>query len=182
MSYLKKVYWKNKTEKSFKTYKKQKNSCSRRYKDERKRFLNNLIPSFVTYNKLFCKTIKPFLSNKGNYRSQIKLVEKDELLQDDALIGKELNEFFKNAVSILNINENSFITNRKSDDIIDLIDKAIDKYEFPSSILLIQKHLENHDIFSFKTVGLLVSGRKHETVSVKMGNEKNWASPKQKLL
>ena len=38
--------------------------------------------------------IKPFFSNRGNYGSQIKL-EKDEALQDDDLIAKELNKFFK---------------------------------------------------------------------------------------
>ena len=98
-SHLEKVYYKNKSEKSFKAYKKQKNFCSRLYKKERKRFFNNLNPSFVTDNKLFWKTIKPFFSNKGSYGWQIKLVEKDEVLEDDDLITKELNKFFKNALS-----------------------------------------------------------------------------------
>ena len=34
----------------------------------------------------------------------------------------------------------------------DPIDKAIDKYKFHPSILLIQKHLKNRDVFSLKTV------------------------------
>ena len=37
-------------------------------------------PSFVTDNKSFWKTIKPFFSNKGNYVSQIKLIEKYDSL------------------------------------------------------------------------------------------------------
>ena len=150
-SHLEKVYYKNELEKSFKTYKKQKNFCRRLHRKERKRFHNSLNQSFVTDNKLFWKTIKPFFSNKGNYGSQIKLVEKDEVLQDDDLIAKELNKFFKNAVSTLNIKKNSFITNRSLDGIRDPTDKAIDKYKFNLSILLIQKHLKNHDVFSFKT-------------------------------
>ena len=72
---------------------------------------------------------------KVNYGWQIKLVEIDEVLQEDGLIAKELNEFFKNDMS--NIKENSFITNMKSDDITDPIDKASDKYKFHASILLI---------------------------------------------
>ena len=92
-SHLEKVYYKSKSEKSFKAYKKQKNFCSRLYKKERKRFFNNLNRFFVTDNKLFWKTIKPFFSNKVNYGSQIKLAEKDEVLQDDDLIAKELNKF-----------------------------------------------------------------------------------------
>ena len=137
----------NKSEKSFKAYKKQKNFCSRLYKKERKQFFNNLNPSFVNDNKLFWKTTKPFFSRKGNYGSQIKPVEKDEVLQDDDLIAKELNKFFKNAVSTLNVKENRFITNRSSDGVTDPVDKAIDP-----SILLIQKHLKHQDVFSFKSV------------------------------
>ena len=67
-SQLEKVYYKNKSEEIFKVYKKLKNFCSRLYKKERKRFFNNLNPSFVTGNKLFWKTIKPFFSNKGNHK------------------------------------------------------------------------------------------------------------------
>ena len=47
--------------------------------------------------------VKPFFSYKGNYGSQSKLVEKDDVLQDDDLIVKELNKFFQNDVSTLNI-------------------------------------------------------------------------------
>ena len=46
-SYLEKLYFKNRTENSLKTYKKQKNYCSRLYKKERKELFNNLNPSFV---------------------------------------------------------------------------------------------------------------------------------------
>ena len=89
-------------------------------------------------------------SNKENYGSQIKFVEKDEILQDDDLIVKELNKFFKNAVSTLNIKENRFITNRSSDGVTDPKDKAIDKYKFLSGILLIRKHLKTTMFFHSK--------------------------------
>ena len=114
--------------------------------------MQHLNLSFVTGNKQFWKTTKPFFSNKGNYGSQIKLVEKDEVLQDDDLIAKELNKLFKNAVSTLNIKENSFVINRSLDRVTDPIDKAIDKYKLHSSIILIQKRLKNHGVFSFKSV------------------------------
>ena len=150
-THLEKVYYKKNWKKSFKAYKKQKNFCCRLSKKERKQFLNDLNLSFVTDNKLLWKTIKPFFSNKGNYESQIKLVEKDEVLQDDDLIAKELNKFFKNTVPTLNIKGNRFITNRSSNGISDPISKAISKYKFHPSILLIRKHLKSNDVFSFKT-------------------------------
>ena len=84
---------------------KQTNHCSKLYKKERKRFFNGLNPSFVTDNKIFRKTVRPFSSDKGNYGANITLVEK-EVFQNDGEITKNLNEFFKNEVSTLGITEN----------------------------------------------------------------------------
>ena len=78
-SNLENVYFKKRTGKSLRAYKKQKNYCSRLYKRERKKFFNKLNPFFVNDNKLFWKTIKPFFSNKGSSGSNIKLMEKDEI-------------------------------------------------------------------------------------------------------
>ena len=111
-SYLEKIYFKKRTVDSLTKYKKQKNYCSRLYKKERKKFFDNLNPSIVEDNKTFWKTVKPFLTNKGSKGGNIKLVEKGELLQEDSLIAEEFNNFFKNAVSSLDINENSFIINK----------------------------------------------------------------------
>ena len=91
---MRKSILEKKTDQSLRVYKKQKNYCSRLYKKERKKFSNGLNPSFVTDNKLFWKTVKPFFSDKGNYGANIKLVEGEEVLQNDSEIGKKLNEFF----------------------------------------------------------------------------------------
>ena len=56
-------------------------------------------------NKLFWKTVKPFFSNNGSQRGNIKLVEGDKLLEDDSEFEEELNNFFKEAVSTLDVNE-----------------------------------------------------------------------------
>ena len=75
-------------------------------------------------NKLFWKAVKPFFSNKGSHRGNRKLVEGDKLLQDDSEVAEELNNFFKEAVSTLNVNENSYIINPDSINISDPIEKA----------------------------------------------------------
>ena len=56
--------------------------------------------------------MKPFFSNKGNLGPNIKLVEKNELIQNDQEIANELNTFFKDTVSNLKINENPYIINQ----------------------------------------------------------------------
>ena len=90
-------------------------------------------------NKLFWKTVKPFFSNKGSFGNKIKLVENDELLQDDKNSAEEMNNFFKNAVLTLDIKENSYITNHNIPYITDPIEKVIEKYKFHPSILLIKE-------------------------------------------
>ena len=126
-------------------YKKQQTFVVDFTKKERKRFFYNFNSSL--HIKLFWDIVKPLFSNKGNYGAHIKLVEKDEVLQDSDLIAKQLNAFFKNAASALNANENNFITNRTSDAITDPIKKAIEKCKFHPSILLIQKQFERSKFF-----------------------------------
>ena len=76
-------------------------------------------------NKLVWKTIKPFFSNKGSHRGNTKLVEGDKLLEDDSEVAEELNNFLREAVSTLDINENSYIINPESINISDPIEKAV---------------------------------------------------------
>ena len=75
---------------------------------------------------------KAFFLKYWSQRGNIKLVEGDKLLQDDSEFAEELNNFFKEAVSTSDVNENSYIIN-----ISDPIEKAISKYKFNPSILLI---------------------------------------------
>ena len=110
-------------------------------------------------NKLFWtkrKTVKPFFSNKGDLGPNIKLVEKNELIQNDQEIANELNTFFKDTVSNLNINENPYIINQVSDDSLDPVEKCINKYKFHPSILLIKNQIkncfQNENLFSFHTI------------------------------
>ena len=110
-------------------------------KKERKKIFNSLNPSIVKDSKFFWKTVKPFFSNKGARGSNIQLIKYDELLQDDQKIADELNTFFKNAVSNLNINKNTYIINHNSGNLLDPVDKAICKYKFHLSILLILFYL-----------------------------------------
>ena len=106
-SYLEKVYFKKGTDHSLKADKKQKIYCSRLLKKMKKIF-SSLNTSFVKDNKLFWKTLKPFLSNKGDLGPNIKLVEKNKLRQKDQETANELNTLFKYTVSNLNINKNPY--------------------------------------------------------------------------
>ena len=152
-SCLENVYFKKQDNHSSRAYKKQKNYCSRLYKKERKNFFNNLNPKFVSDNKLFWKTVKPLFSNKASYNANIKLIDKDEIIQNDEEVGETLNSFFENAIFNLKLNENSFVFNKKHTNIQDPIEKIIVKYQFYLSILMIKIRIKNNN-FRFKHVML----------------------------
>ena len=153
-SALETQYFKKQTENSLRAYKKQKNYCSRLYKKERKAFFENLNPSIVRDNKSFWKNVKPLFSNKGNNTTNIKLVENDEIIKDNDKVAEELNSFFKNAVDSLNIEENSYLIDKRYIDIIDPIDQAVVKYSLHPSILVIKDRIKINDTFSFESVGI----------------------------
>ena len=89
-------------------------------KNREKTFFNKLNTSFVSDNKLFWKTVKPFFSTKVIHRGNVKLVEGDKLRQDDSGVAEELNNFFKEALSTLYVNENSYRINSNSINISDI--------------------------------------------------------------
>ena len=98
-SYLKNLYFKKPTDPPKEITKNKKKYCNRLYKRKRKNIFNKLNTSFVSNNKLFWKTVKPFFCNKGSHRSNITLVKGDKLLQDNSEVAEELNNFFKEAFS-----------------------------------------------------------------------------------
>ena len=79
---------------------------------------NNLNARFVTDNKLFWKTIEPFF----------KLIKANKILNDNEKIAEELNNFFRNAVSYLNTQENLFIQSKGYHNLSYPIQGAIAKY------------------------------------------------------
>ena len=98
---------------------------------------------------------QPFFSSKGSSGSNIKLVEKDEILQDDKKMAEELNIFFKNAVSTLDINENSSIINQNFQNFDDPVHRAIEMYKYHPSIILIKQKIVSQNKFSFEPVNFL---------------------------
>ena len=74
------------------------------------------------------------------------------MLQNDQEIANELNIFFKDTDSNLEINENPYIINQVSDDILDLVEKCINKYKFHPSTLLIKNRINIQNLFSFHAI------------------------------
>ena len=134
------------------TYKKQKNLCSKLYKKERKNCYCNLNPRCITDNKLFWKTIKPFLTDKGKTHKKITLIENGEILTEDKTVAETLNNFFSDAPKSLGIQENRYLLNSNTG-LTDPVDRAIMEFQSHPSILQILENVGNIS-FSFKTISL----------------------------
>ena len=106
------------------------------YKKEKRKFLNNLNLNEITDNQTFWKTVKPFLSNKGDVHKQITLIDGEKIISKDEVI--ENKEILRSIIGI--------------DDPIDI---AIKKYETHPSILLIKQKVALHfETFSFSLTDL----------------------------
>ena len=98
------------------------------------------------------ETVKSLFSNKGNYGNKIKLVENENIIDEDTKVAEKLHNFFEIVVAFLDIRGNQY-TVENVENISDPVDKVIEKTEFHSSILLIknwhnwQKHYSNFILF-----------------------------------
>ena len=138
-SALENKYYKNNNHKNQNLYKKQNNYCSRLYKKEKRKLYSNLNHSNITDNNKFWKTIKPFLSDKGQSTQKITLINNnDTIISDDTKVANTMNEFFSKAVTLLNLTKNSYLlTDTISNDPISNI---IEKYKNHPSIINIKEN------------------------------------------
>ena len=79
-----------KTDINLKTYKKQRNFCSKLYKTERRKYCNELNMNCITDNEEFSKTIKPFLGDKATDQTKIFFRMKQRLQKHSVTFLKVL--------------------------------------------------------------------------------------------
>ena len=142
-SSLKNKLYKNFTQENSRAYKKQRNYCGRLYKKERKKYYENLNVKNITDNKVFWKTVKPFLSEKGNTSSNITLVEGEAIISENNDVAQYLNKFFSDTVKLLDIPLSSYITNPTDKCLTDPIEIAIQKFDSHLSVLKIREKVQN---------------------------------------
>ena len=95
--------------------------------------------------KKFCKTVKPFLSDKVTSFPQISQVENDEIISDESKVPNSFSNFFENALHSLGIKTNEYSNNNYGSK--NSVDIAIKKYEQHPSINLIKQNITNDESF-----------------------------------
>ena len=152
-SHLENKYYKYRTPEHGRAYKKQKNYCNRLYKRERKKYFSNLNLNNITDNKKFWNTVKPLFSEKGGGKENIVLVNGNKIISDDLEVAQTFNDFFKNSVNSLDIQENPLLINDTNLN-HNSVSEAICKYQNHPSIISIKENVKVDHQFSFSEVNV----------------------------
>ncbi len=148
---LKNKYLKNNTTKNKLEYKKQRNYCVKLFKNEKKKYYENLDTNVIVDNKKFWQNIKPSFTDKTKNTQNITLVEGDLIISDTQEVVNTFNDFFANAVKNLNIVEN--VNNIcDSSHIVDPVLKAVHRYSIHPSIIQIRNNVDINNHFNFRAV------------------------------
>ena len=116
-------------------------------------FLDKLDIKLATDKKIYWTTIKPFLSHKVSKSSKITLVEGDEIISAARDIARKFDEFYKNAVSSLNIQCDSEFVN-ECDGLEDPVEVAIQKFKSHPSIMSVEENIASPEVFKFRKINL----------------------------
>ena len=150
-SRLRNKYNEDRTAENWNKFRKQRNSCVKLFRKEKRNYYNNLDISHITDNKKFWKTVKPFFSDKSHSNNKIVLTEGEKIISNDVEVAETMNEFFVTVTDSLGINENSNNENA-TEGISDPVEKAVQKFANHPSILKIKGRYQNAGPFVFQKV------------------------------
>ena len=107
--------------------------------------------SKITDNKVFCKTVKPLLSDKGINSTRISLLNDKKVTTEDTEVANAFNGYFETAVNYIGITENKhFLTEIGNWE--DPIKIPINKFENHPCILSINETINVEQSFQFSEV------------------------------
>ena len=110
-SRLKNVFNKNRTPKTWDSYKKQRNFCVNLLRKTKKEYFENINVKDINDNKKFWKTIKSFFSNKGLNTNKLMLIEYNNLISEESVLANTMNQYFTNITKQLNIKRSTQLKN-----------------------------------------------------------------------
>ena len=92
----------------------------------------------IAGNKKFCRTVKPFFSDKINYRETINLIDNEVTSSNDEEIAETFNKYFCNITKNLSLPESPSIK-----------EPSVELFTDPV-ILALEKHKDHPRIASIK--------------------------------
>ena len=121
-------YKEDRAAENWNNFRKQRHSCVKLFRKERRSYYNNIDISLVKDNRKFWKNAKPFFSDKSQSQNKTVLSEGERIISNDAEVAETINEFFVTVADFLGINEN-FNNENATDRITDPVKKAAKNFE-----------------------------------------------------
>ena len=112
----------------------------------KKNYFKNLNVRYVTDNKQFWKTVKPFFSDKVGDNERINLIEEEKVVSEDKEVAKTFqSSYFETLVENLDTNS-KFMSEEPV--INESVTDIIKKFQTYPSIVKIKENCEGHFGFS----------------------------------
>ena len=102
-------------------------------------------------NKKFWKHIKPLFTGKSKSKSNITLVEGDEVITDNQKVSEILNNHFIDAVQNLEIEKfyREEVTEDPNESCEEKIERILKQYQSHPSVVMIKHHVKVKRTFKF---------------------------------
>ena len=150
-SKLKNKCHKSPTEENKSIYKKYRNFCAGLLKKEKKKFYTNLELKDIADNKKFWNNVKPLFTGKSKSKTNITIIEKENVVIEKEKVAEILNNYFVEAVHHLEIEKfaNEDMQEIQSENVDEIIENIIKKYKSHPSILKIKENVKIEKKFKF---------------------------------
>ena len=152
-SKLENIFYKNRSDENKHFLRRQRNYCNRLYKRERKNYYSKLNLKNVNDNRKFWNTMKPLLSDKGGAKSDIMLIQDEQIISEDNEVAQTFSDYFNDVLNVLNVTENKAVLT-STENIMGKVDKAIKRFEVHPSIISIKENVNFLSRFSFTRVNI----------------------------
>ena len=155
-------------------YKKHRNLCVSLLKKAKKDHFANLDIKSVTHNKKFWQTVTPLFSNKVKAKTVIKLVENDEMIDDESEKAKIFKKYFVDIVKKLKILTEEQTTYSAANQ-LSKVEMAIIKYKNHPSKKVITDKMEKlgKPIFNFKFTSHEETEKEVNNLKIKKASQKS---------
>ena len=172
-SRLKNRYHKFPTEENKNEFKKYRNFCVGLLKREKKKYFDSLDVKIMDDNKEFWKKIKPMFSGKSAVKSNITLIDGDNVLTNKSEVAETFNNYFTEVVQNLEIEKFPSSINVDYENAENVIDMIILKYENHPSVLKIKEHTILGKKFTFEETSLDIVYDKIKSLDPKKAQVEN---------
>ena len=144
---------KHPTDENIEKFKKQRNFCVSLLRKVKREFYNNLDTKIMSDSKMFWSLVKPHFTGKSKQKTEINLIEKNEIVTNEEEVAEIMNNNFIDAVINLEIKKSIYVENRpatNANTVEQKIDMILDDYKSHPSIVMINNKVRVTTKFKFR--------------------------------